>query len=298
MEKCRKQLPKFYRQKFLLVLLEVFGKELKKMDFQKYLFLYQQLYRSNNPLYYFVPYKYGPFSFQAYADLHKMENQGFLIVEDTIKLTTKITNYEFLKKEDKKAIEDFYLKFKNLHGRALLQYVYEKYPYYASKSEIRGKITSKEYMQIENTNTEKSLFTLGYEGITIEQYLNMLIKNNIHSVIDVRKNPISMKYGFSRKTLKNALENLNIEYIHLPELGIDSNKRKDLSTLEDYNVLFEYYKKNVLLKQKSAIERILKEYSKKNRVVLTCFEKDPKYCHRSKISDYIENHFGIKVIHL
>lgn len=34
------------------------------------------------------------------------------------------------------------------------------------------------------------------------------------------KNPISMKYGFSKSQLQNACEGVGISYNHFPDLGI------------------------------------------------------------------------------
>ncbi|WP_348602891.1 DUF488 family protein [Bartonella tribocorum] len=42
-------------------------------------------------------------------------------------------------------------------------------------------------------------FTIGYEGKSLENYLNCLLENNIKILCDVRKNPISRKYGFSKR---------------------------------------------------------------------------------------------------
>ncbi|WP_200885350.1 DUF488 family protein [Jejuia pallidilutea] len=56
-----------------------------------------------------------------------------------------------------------------------------------------------------------TLFTIGYEGISLEHYLNKLIRNNIKLLCDVRKNALSMKYGFSKSQLKNACEGVCIK---------------------------------------------------------------------------------------
>ena len=115
-------------------------------------------------------------------------------------------------------------------------------------STIAEKILNEEYYNrvlntIPNQN-RKSIFTIGYEGVSLEKYLNKLVKNNIKLLVDVRKNPLSMKYGFSKTLLKRFCESLGIKYIHIPEVGINSNKRQTLEKQEDYDILFESYKKN------------------------------------------------------
>lgn len=55
----------------------------------------------------------------------------------------------------------------------------------------------------------------------LEQYLNKLIENDVKVLCDVRRNPISMKFGFSKHQLIKACNGVGIEYKHIPEVGID-----------------------------------------------------------------------------
>ncbi len=70
------KIPKFYRQRFLLLLLEMAGGHLSKMDFQKLLFLSQK--EAEFSYYDFVPYHYGCYSFQAQSDIELLESFGWL----------------------------------------------------------------------------------------------------------------------------------------------------------------------------------------------------------------------------
>ncbi|MDG5800640.1 DUF488 domain-containing protein [Marinilabiliaceae bacterium ANBcel2] len=90
------------------------------------------------------------------------------------------------------------------------------------------------------------MFTIGYEGISLEQYINKLIVNDIKVLCDVRKNSFSMKYGFSKKQLKTTCDGVGIAYIHIPEVGIESDKRQELNTQADYDKLFKIYKTDTL----------------------------------------------------
>lgn len=294
-----KKPPQFYRQRFLLALLYVFGKKLSKTDFQKYLFLYQQEYQNDNQIYYFLPYRYGPFSFQSYADLRRLEDLEFIHNKEFIELKDDYNYCNYLKENDKILILKFLNNYKNIQGKDLIKYVYTKYPYFASKSLIVEEILGKDSNLINNHYSDnESFFTIGYEGKTIDQYLNDIILNNINLVIDVRKNPISMKYGFSKKTLSNSLKQLNIEYVHIPELGIESNERQNLFSFYDYQKLFEHYENDILAHQNTAILKITELYNTKKRIALTCFEKDYNSCHRSRISNIINKKFGIKINNL
>ncbi len=91
-----------------------------------------------------------------------------------------------------------------------------------------------------------------------------LIKNDIRVLCDIRKNAFSMKYGFSKKQLKFIVENaclpdrqVDIKYFHIPELGIESNKRQKLNSKKDYEKLFNDYEKNTLPGKIRSIRRAL-----------------------------------------
>jgi uncharacterized protein (DUF488 family) len=46
---------------------------------------------------------------------------------------------------------------------------------------------------------------------------------------------------FAVNTLNNLLPKVGIDYIHIPQLGIESNKRQDLDSQESYKKLFDEY---------------------------------------------------------
>lgn len=280
----------FYRRKVILALLQEFGGYLPGIDFQKYLFLFTQL--QEKKVYHFVPYKFGCFSFQSYADKRIMIQTGLLAEEEGWKLQLTDNNYiSELTLEDQGYLQYLKKDLSHLRGNELLHHVYTNFPYYAIHSEIAEKIlNAKELQAVDNQrNKEKqpTLFTIGYEGRSLEQYLNLLIGNNVKILCDVRKNPFSMKYGFSKNQLKTTSENLGIEYIHIPALGIDSEKRKDLQRPEDYKKLFEYYEKDILPKQKEALNTLIALLKIKKRVAITCFEVTHQFCHRGCITNYL-----------
>ena len=281
----------YYRQKVLLALLESFGGKLASTDFQKYLFLYSQLCEKNRS-YAFVPYKYGGFSFQSCADKAKLVASGFLEDADDWKLSGSFKNHTTkLKKADTRKIRSFRDKYGSLKGRKLLQHVYRSYPYYAINSLVANKIlTAEEYAAVQKLKAPKKgkLFaTIGYEGLVIEQYLNKLIENDIRLLVDVRKTPLSRKYGFSRTKLSELSNNFNIGYEHLPELGIVSDKRKSLKSSKDYKNLFSDYEKTVIPDERESIARLYDFYLDSGRIAITCFEKCHTTCHRHKVAEAV-----------
>lgn len=277
----------FYRRKILLALLQVFEKKIDNIDFQKYLFLFSQLQKQNN-YFNFIPYKHGCVSFQSQKDKRALIFYKLLKNDSNYwNLNTKKNFIKTLKEEDQKNIFSIKRMYSNIKGKKLLKKVYTQFPYYAINSvqapKILSKLELKEVNKQKPKQREKTLFTIGYEGKSVDEYFNLLVKQNIKILCDVRKNPFSMKYGFSKKELESISKNLNIKYIHIPELGIDSKLRKNLTTLKAYKNLFNQYKKSILPHQMKNLSKILTLLEEEKRLAITCFEKESYMCHRSCI---------------
>ncbi|MCF6340341.1 MAG: DUF488 domain-containing protein [Sulfurimonas sp.] len=292
--------PTFNRQRILMALLQLFNGKLSKLDMQKLLFLFVEEYGSKKKAYEFIPYHYGCYSFQANADLKTMHNYGLLHLDDnnnTVELTqNNINHIEHLKEIDKTQLEHFVQKYKHLSGNNLISHVYNNYPYYTLNSKIAHKFLDKKYQKqpkLFDVNID-NLFTIGYEGISFENYINKLIENDINVLCDVRKNPFSMKFGFSKNMLKHAVEHVGIKYIHLPELGIESENRQELNSLSDYKKLFKEYEQTTLI-EKPAQDALsyINNITNKEKIALTCFEKDIEYCHRGIIAKTLNNKYGL-----
>lgn len=276
----------FYRQKILLALIESFGGRLNKLDLQKYLFLFAQKCQQDKS-YDFVPYKFGCFSFQSYADRRNLIDAGCLAVDDDWQL--KGTGYlNSITKGDKEKIINFQKYYTGTSGDDLIREVYKNYPYYAINSEIANRLlNSIEMKKIEESRPmceDYCFFTIGYEGQSFENYLNRLIRNNIKILCDVRKNPLSRKYGFSRQTLSETLKKLGIGYVHIPDLGIVSEKRQELNTQADYDRLFDDYERTTLKASKNKLEELLRIFQENKRIAITCFEAHHCMCHRGRVA--------------
>ncbi len=290
----------FYRRKIALSLLQVFDNKLDKIQIQKLLFLFSK-YKTKRKTYDFIPYKFGCFSFQANADLNTLKKYG--IVDETSTSWKKIDKINYLiqlDKEDKKIVFDFSIIYKDKTNDDLIKLTYERYPYYAINSIVAEKYLSKEKLKsLENhryNENETRLFTIGYEGISLEHYLNKLIKNNVSLLCDVRKNALSMKYGFSKSQLKNSCEGVGIKYVHIPEVGINSDKRQELNSQKDYDKLFQEYISNNLTQTTKYQKEILNLLKENKRIALTCFEADNCQCHRTHLAEAISNFKEFKYV--
>src|SRR5665213_2978913 len=273
-----------YRQKTLVGLLSAFGGRLPSTDFQKYLFLYTREFQQE-PSFEFVPYRFGSFSFQSYADKRRLVEMGaFADAEDWQLQEGFATDGLF----DESTYGRCYAKYSHLHGTKLLQDVYRRYPYYAIKSDRAAKIMNDQELSAitapRPTASAACFFTIGYEGSSLEGYLNRLIKNNVKTLVDVRRNPLSRKYGFSKKTLSDTVRKLGIDYVHIPELGIASDRRQELNTQADYDRLFNSYERQELKQNGKALQDLFNLFLKDKRVAITCFEAKVCMCHRGRVA--------------
>ena len=141
---------------------------------------------------------------------------------------------------------------------------------------------------------ETGIVTLGYEGRKIDQFLLILKGNHVSTLVDVRNNPFSMKPGFSKNQLAKALESIGVSYHHLPELGIESRRRRNL-TADGISNLFQSYERE--LDSKENILNRIKDLAQKEIVALMCFEANVADCHRGVIARKFRND-GMDVVDL
>jgi hypothetical protein len=219
-------------------------------------------------------------------------------------LANNISYLNQLKTKDRAAILIFAQKTQNLRSRNLIRKTYLEYPTYAVRSSIISTVLSLEEqdkVRVDwNNDLSPTLFTIGYEGKTIDEYLRCLILNNVNVLVDVRRNPFSRKHGFSQKEMKRYLESVGIQYVHLPELGVDSRLRKNLDDKASYETLFIHYSENVLPYQSEALCKIIDLIDQHKRVALTCFEAEPSMCHRHKVTEALaaDSKFSYPVAHI
>lgn len=295
----------FERQRLLLTMLDALGGPVANTDFQKLLFLYSQQCEES-PTYEFVPYKFGAFSFTSYADKRRLTETGFL-TEDENQWQLTDTGRQTARQNAVMplVVARFCREHGKLRGHALIAEQYRKFPYYATRSEIVEKVlpdaeSRQRVNEARPKQAQAGLVTIGYEGRSLEAYLNLLLKNSVTLLCDVRRNPLSRKYGFSKKTLSHACEGVGIRYEHLPELGIDSEERRDLKTQADYDALFADYERKSLPKQTEALATIRAWVKQGARVALTCFELLPHQCHRHCVAEALAHGAGkdLVAVHL
>lgn len=266
----------------ILELLRACGGSLEARDLAVLLFLYGRTQPDGEAPYDFTAGKEGPVSFTAEADLEKLVARGLVRRDGGLHLTKE--GRALLGRSHDATIQDFVEHHQDLRGDALLAELLEG----AALSRVKRARKEKD---------APALSTIGYEGLSLERYLNVLLSHGVTLLCDVRANPNSRKFGFAKRALSHGCETVGIRYEHLPELGIATEKRKGVHTREDYDALFLKYERDWLPKQGAALDRIRSWIAEGERVALTCYEHDPRECHRRSVAKALAE-TGLEAVHL
>ncbi len=281
----------FNRQKNLLSMIQQAGRPVQRMELTNWAFVLRNETQSQGgPAFFdFVPYHSGPFSFSLRQEAAKLESLGYIASDGE---TLTLGSMASPRLDDRQTSEDIVSvikRYATLSTEALRDYVFKRYPEFTAVGE-RKRLVGR-------SKAEFAVYTSGYEGLSIDGFLNRLSVAGIRHLIDVRCNPIARRYGFHKSTLKQLCENLDIRYSHSPEVGIRSEKRQSLESQDDYDELFKDYRKTTLKNEHDAIQR-LSEWVQESPSVLVCMEAEPCRCHRSHLAEVISKQTKLPVHHL
>jgi len=124
------------------------------------------------------------------------------------------------------------------------------------------------------------VFTIGYEGSTVSEFLAALESAGVERVIDVRALPLSRRPGFSKSPLKAALEEAGIEYVHLKALGTPAEGRA-AARAGRHEDLKRIYAGQLELPEAIAQSAQMLDLAAERPSALLCMEREPAECHRT-----------------
>ena len=124
------------------------------------------------------------------------------------------------------------------------------------------------------------IFTIGYEGATVSEFIAALQQAGVTRVIDVRAIANSHRPGFSKTPLRNALAEADIDYVHLRALGTPADGRAAARAGRDAD-LARIYAGQLELPEAIAEAAQMLELAREQPSALLCMERDPLHCHRS-----------------
>jgi uncharacterized protein (DUF488 family) len=124
------------------------------------------------------------------------------------------------------------------------------------------------------------IFTIGYEGATMPEFLATLQDAGVGRVIDVRAVANSRRPGFSKTPLRNALAEVGIDYVHLRALGTPAAGREAARAGRKAE-LERIYAGQLETPQALAEGAIMLDLATDKPSALLCYERDPACCHRT-----------------
>lgn len=140
-------------------------------------------------------------------------------------------------------------------------------------------------MKVMQTVDDISLMTVGYEGRTANEVVEILDDAAVDVLVDVRLTPLSRKPGLSKRRLADHLDSAGLTYLHLPALGNpkenrDGFRRGEPQSRDAFREMLDTPGAQAALSQ-------LRDLLVHQRVALLCFERDADCCHRQLVIEYL-----------
>lgn len=139
-----------------------------------------------------------------------------------------------------------------------------------------------------------TVYTVGHSTHTIDRFLDLLERNGVTAIADVRSSPFSRHNPqFNKDVLSAELKKRGIAYVFVgKELGARSD---DLSCYEGGKVRYGRLAKTSIFR--AGIERVLSG-AQKYRIALMCAEKEPLDCHRTLLVSRALEQRGASIVHI
>jgi len=285
-------------QRLIVELLRLHGGLVQRTQLMKLLFLLGHETPLAGPRfpYGFVPYHYGPFSFAAYRDLARLAVAGCVEERsDGVRLAAGRRSAA-LAPAKRAALDQIVDRFGHVRPINLRRYTYLHYPWYTVLSISKDPVAHRSGTL---PVASPAVYTIGYEGRSIDRFLNELLRTGVRGVCDVRAVPASRSYGFHRKTLSAHLARLGLEYHPFGELGIPTELRRAYLGYggQGLAALLAQYR-GWLPTADVAVTQRLADVVSGEPLALLCLESDPADCHRSVLAEAIGRMTGLPVAHV
>jgi uncharacterized protein (DUF488 family) len=141
----------------------------------------------------------------------------------------------------------------------------------------------------EKKDSSYCIYTVGHSTRTLDAFLELLQAHEVKLLVDVRTIPRSRKNSqFNKETFPLALKQVDIDYLHMPELGGLRKPRVHSSNTGWRNASFRGYADYMQTEDCEKYLQTLMELGKNQQVAIMCAEAVPWRCHRSLIGDALQ----------
>ncbi len=139
------------------------------------------------------------------------------------------------------------------------------------------------------------IFSIGYEGMKKEEFVNLLDVNKISELVDVRNNAFSWNRDFSMKSLSENLAEKGIKYVNLPRLGAPKDIRVEIKEKNNPEKFFHEYSE--WLRSNNPYLDLLEVLARQTNTAMMCLEADYRSCHRKILGEKLQER-GFEVVQL
>jgi uncharacterized protein (DUF488 family) len=130
------------------------------------------------------------------------------------------------------------------------------------------------------------LFTVGYEGRSLEELVDALRAAGVERLVDVRELPLSRRQGYSKTALGETLREAVLNYVHVRALG-NPKPNRERYWAGDVEGGAAVYRKHLNNGSRSALVELAESLGD-DPACLLCFERDHTECHRDVIVEELQ----------
>tara|TARA_B110001454_G_C12638311_1_gene400077 strand:- start:425 stop:880 length:456 start_codon:yes stop_codon:yes gene_type:complete len=131
------------------------------------------------------------------------------------------------------------------------------------------------------------IFTIGYLGWKKQSLIEILKKNGIKTLVDIRRSPKSKNPDWDKLNILTSCRLNGMEYVSFTNLGLEY---KDWHNTEWRTAYKKYAEKNIEL-TKQQLSKLTQP------IALMCKEKKHINCHRAILAEVLKNH-NCDIIHI
>ena len=121
----------------------------------------------------------------------------------------------------------------------------------------------------------RGVVSVGYEGREIGEFVRDLAARQVTVLVDVRLNAVSRRRGFSKTTLRTALAEHGIGYVHLRGLGNPRDTRESFPASDPEPGRARFRSRLSLPDVKTELDQ-LRELAASTVVAVLCVERDQR----------------------
>ena len=241
---------------------------------------------ASSPLYDFVPHADGPRSFSLDRELEALERDGLVAADDDSLAPTPAGRAECVSIDPTHAfaLRGAWHRFGLADPSGLVARIAREFPWYA-----KDPATAR-------PPAPPAIYTVGYRELSIDAFLDGLLRRGVGRIVDVRANPASRRLGFHKSTLRRFAGDVGIAYEHFPRLGVAKELRAEATSSGEINRMFEDYAVRVRTQDDdlAAALALLAERAS----VLVCAEPEARDCHRSRLAAALAERCALPIEHL